>query len=67
VRTGPSTSYRKREYGEFTKNAQEQIYELVRYKANGYVMGVEFTVSEIKDNWGKTPSGWVCLDYCTRI
>ena len=23
-----------------------------------------FTVYEVKDNWGRTPSGWVCLDYC---
>ncbi len=67
VRTGPGIDYRKRTYKEFTRNAQKQIYELVRYKADGYVMGVEFTVSEVKDNWGKTPSGWVCLDYCTKI
>lgn len=67
VRTGPGTDNRKKEYKEFTKNAQKQIYELVRYKPNGYVMGVEFTVYEVKDNWGKTPSGWVCLDYCTKI
>ena len=26
-----------------------------------------FTVSLVKDNWGKTPSGWVCLDYCERM
>lgn len=67
VRTGASTSYRKKAYKEFTKNAQKQIYDLVRYKADGYVMGVEFTVSQVKNNWGKTPSGWVCLDYCTKI
>lgn len=67
VRTGPGTSYSKKKYSKFTKNAREQIYELVRYKANGYVMGVEFTVSQVSDNWGKTPSGWVCLDYCTKI
>ncbi len=67
VRTGPSTSYRKKKYSEFTKNARAQIYELVRYKADGYVMNVEFTVYEVKDNWGRTPSGWVCLDYCTKI
>ena len=67
VRSGPGTSYSKKTYTEFTKNARSQIYELVRYKANGYVMGVEFTVSQVQDNWGKTPSGWVCLDYCTKI
>ena len=67
VRTGPGTSYPKKKYSEFTKNARSQIYEAVRYKANGYVMGVEFTVYEVKSNWGRTPSGWVCLDYCTKI
>lgn len=67
VRTGPSTSYRKKTYSEFTKNARAQIYELVRYKADGYVMNVEFTVYEVRSNWGRTPSGWVCLDYCTKI
>lgn len=67
VRKGPGTNYSKKKYSEFTKNARAQIYELVRYKANGYVMGVEFTVYEVCGNWGKTPSGWVCLDYCTKI
>ena len=67
VRTGPGTDYRKKKYGEFTKNARSQIYELVRYKADGYVMNVEFTVYEVRGSWGRTPSGWVCLDYCTKI
>lgn len=67
VRMGAGTDHLKKSYSEFTKNAQSQIYELVRYKANGYVMGVEFTVYEVSGNWGRTPSGWVCLDYCTKI
>lgn len=67
VRTGPGTDNRKKTYSEFTRNARSQIYEAVRYKANGYVMGVEFTVREVILNWGRTPSGWVCLDYCTKI
>lgn len=67
VRTGPAVSFRKKTYNEFTKNAKNQIYEKVRYKANGYVMGVEFTVMQVSGSWGKTPSGWVCLDYCTKI
>lgn len=67
VRTGPGTEYPKKKYSEFTKNARAQIYELVRYRADGYVMNVEFTVYEVKSNWGRTPSGWVCLDYCTKI
>lgn len=67
VRTGPGTSYRKKSYDEFTENAQKQIYELAGYKANGYVNGVEFTAYEVDGGWGLTPSGWVCLDYCTEI
>lgn len=67
VRTGPGTNYRKKTYSEFTKNARQQIYQKVRYKADGYVMGVEFTASQIDGDWGKTPSGWVCLLYCTKI
>lgn len=67
VRSGPGTEYKKKKHSEFTRNARAQIYELVRYRADGYVMGVEFTVYEVKNNWGRTPSGWVCLDYCTKI
>lgn len=67
VRSGPGTDYKKKKYSEFTKNARSQVYELVRYRADGYVMGVEFTVYEVRNNWGRTPSGWVCLDYCTKI
>ena len=66
VRTGPGTGNRKKTYDEFTKNARSQIYDLVRYKADGYVMNVEFSVYEVILNWGRTPSGWVCLDYCTK-
>lgn len=67
VRSGPGINYSKRTYSELTRNARSQVYELARYKADGYVMGVEFTVSQVENNWGKTPSGWVCLDYCTKI
>ena len=67
VRTGPGTSYKKKSYGELTGNARKQIYKLTKNEADGYVKGVKFTVSETDGSWGKTPSGWVCLDYCTRI
>lgn len=67
VRSGPSTSYARKTYSQFTTNAQAQVLEKAGYKANGYVKGVEFTALEVKDNWGRTPSGWVCLDYCKKI
>lgn len=66
VREGPSTSYDWLRYSELTANAQSQIYSKCRYKPNGLCAGVVCDVSEVKDNWGKIPSGWVCLDYCKK-
>lgn len=31
-----------------------------------YKKGTVFTALEIKNNWARTPSGWVCLDYCRK-
>lgn len=65
VRKGPSTAYAKVPYKNFSDNAKEQIKKLNGGKAaNGYVKGVTCTVYQVKKNWGKTPSGWICLDYC---
>lgn len=68
VRTGPGTSFRKKTFTELTKSAQRQIMSLCESKtADGYVRGTQFTVYEVQKNWGRTPSGWVCLDYCEVI
>ena len=32
-----------------------------------YARGTKFDTYEIKNNWARTPSGWVCLDYCNLI
>lgn len=32
-----------------------------------YKNGTRFDTYEIKNNWARTPSGWVCLDYCNLI
>ncbi len=32
-----------------------------------YKKGTRFDTYEIKNNWARTPSGWVCLDYCNLI
>ncbi len=32
-----------------------------------YSNGTRFDTYEIKDNWARTPSGWVCLDYCKLV
>ena len=58
VRTGPSTRYRIKALNELTASARRQ---------GGYVRGVKFTVTKVVGNWGLTPSGYVCLDYCIRV
>lgn len=68
VRTGPGTNYTKKSFEQFTDNAQKSIKKLNgNKKADGFVKGVIFTANEVKGNWGRCPSGWVCLDYCQRV
>lgn len=67
VRSGPSTKYSKKTYRQLSANARSQNKANGNYYANGYKNNVVFTVSKISGNWGLTPSGWVCLDYCTKI
>lgn len=68
VRTGAATTYKVKTFGEFTENAKKQILSICGSKCNGYVKGVVCNVSQISNNnWGKTPSGWICLDYCTEV
>lgn len=54
-------------YKELTKNAQAQNKKLGNEKANGLLKGCVCEVTETKNNWGKIPSGWICLDYCKKI
>lgn len=58
VRTGPGTKYRAKSLRELTRSARNQ---------GGYVRGVRFTVTKVIGNWGLTPSGYVCLDYCAKL
>lgn len=53
-------------YSQLTKNAQEQVKKLDKTKPNGLVRGVVCDVSEVKGDFGKIPSGWICLDYCKK-
>lgn len=53
-------------FSELTANAQSQVLKLCGYKPNGLCAGVFCDVSEVKNNWGKIPSGWICLDYCKK-
>ena len=65
VRRGPSTDYDYKKFSFLTPNAQKQIKSLNEgNSAHGLVKGCVCTVSEIDDNWGKIPCGWICLDYC---
>lgn len=68
VRKGSGTSYAYLKFNQLTKNAQEQVKSLNSNKsADGLVKGVVCTVSKVKKNWGKIPSGWICLDYCEKV
>ena len=68
VRRGPSTDYDYKKFSFLTPNAQSQIKKLNSgNRADGLVKGCVCTVSEVKNNWGKSPSGWVCLDYCKAV
>lgn len=67
VRSGPSTRYSRKTYRQLSTNARTQNRANGNYYANGYKNNVVFTASRISGNWGLTPSGWVCLDYCTKI
>lgn len=68
VRRGPSTDYDYKKFSFLTPNAQSQIKKLNSgNRADGLVKGCVCTVSEVKNNWGKFPSGWVCLDYCKAV
>lgn len=68
VRTGPGTKYKKLTFKQLTADAQSKILKLTGgKKVNGYVKGMKFSVKETVGNWGRTPSGWVCIDYCEVI
>ena len=53
-------------FNELTQNAQEQVIAKCGNKVNGLCAGVVCDVSEVKNNWGRIPSGWICLDYCKK-
>ena len=67
VRSGAGESFKKKTFLQLTPNAQAQILNINKKKADGLVKGCVCTVSQIKNNWGKIPSGWICLDYCRRV
>lgn len=66
VRSGAGTNYSIKKYRQLTSNARSQNKSKGNYYANGLLRGVNVTVSQVSDNWGKIPSGWICLDYCRK-
>lgn len=71
VRKGAGLCYASKKFAELTKDARTKIEKLSGRSVNGYVKGLVFTASEIKTadgyTWGKTPSGWVALDYSEAV
>lgn len=67
VRSGAGTVYPYKKFDKLTPSAQKKILAIAKVKKDGYVKGLTFTVTEVRGKWGKTPSGWVCLDYCEKI
>lgn len=67
VRSGAGTAYSKKKFSKLTANAQAQVKKFCGIAYDGYVKGMEFTVTKVKGRWGKTPSGWVSLDHCKKI
>lgn len=68
VRSGAGTAYTYKKFDKLRDTAQAKILRLTDgVPKDGYVKGLEFTAKEIKNNWAKTGSGWVCLDYCEKI
>jgi len=67
VRYGAGTRYKAKNYRQLTANARNQNSRLGNYYTNGYKRGVVCTVTRTSGNWGYTASGWICLDYCTKL
>lgn len=66
VRTGAGTKYARKSYKQLSTNARQQNRRLGG-EFSGYRKGVVCTVTKIKNNWGLTNSGWICLDYCKKL
>ena len=67
VRSGAGTGYAIKTATQLTANAQAQNKKLGNARANGLLKGCVCTVTQVSNNWGKIPSGWICLDYCEKI
>ena len=66
VRRGAGTKYARKSYKQLSANARQQNRRLGG-EFSGYRKDVVCTVTKVKNNWGLTNSGWICLDYCKKI
>lgn len=67
VRTGPSTKYKIKGYKQLTANARYQNKKLGNQYTNGLKRGVVTTVTKVQNGFGLIPSGWISLNYCTKL
>ena len=67
VRTGPGTKYKIKGYKQLTANARYQNKKLGNQYTNGLKRGVVTTVTKVQNGFGLTPSGWIALNYCTKL
>lgn len=67
VRTGPSTKYKIKGYKQLTSNARYQNKRLGNQYTNGLKRGVVTTVTKVQNGFGLIPSGWIALNYCTKM
>ena len=67
VRYGAGTNYKTKTWRQLTANARSQNSKLGNYYTNGLKRGVVVTITEIKNGFGKCPSGWISLSYCTKL
>lgn len=67
VRTGPGTKYKIKGYKQLTANARYQNKKLGNQYTNGLKRGVVTTVTKVQNGFGLIPSGWISLNYCTKM
>lgn len=67
VRTGHGTNYPSIGFGSMSFADQIKIENITGGAATGYVKGLRASVNEVSGSWGKTSSGWICLDYTKKI
>ena len=67
VRTGPGTKYKIKGYKQLTSNARYQNKRLGNQYTNGLKRRVVTTVTKVQNGFGLIPSGWISLNYCTKL